>query len=148
MLKTPLLHPQILAALGAAGHGSKVLLADSNYPASTRLGSNAELVNLNVAPGLVNATELLRLLVATIPIEAAEVMVPDGGAEPDVFAEFRELLKGATTFTSSGVALTAHSRFDFYDAASATDVALTIATGDQRIYANLLLTIGVVLPPS
>ena len=35
-------------------------------------------------------------------------------------------------------------RFQFYDAAGTPDVCLTIATGDQRIYANLLLTIGVV----
>ena len=35
-------------------------------------------------------------------------------------------------------------RFAFHDAAGTPDVCLTIATGDQRIYANLLLTIGVV----
>jgi len=28
-----------------------------------------------------------------------------------------------------------------------SDVALVIATGEQRIYANILLTIGVVPPP-
>ena len=38
-------------------------------------------------------------------------------------------------------------RFKFYDAAGTPDVCLTVATGDQRIYANLLLTIGVVKPP-
>ena len=36
---------------------------------------------------------------------------------------------------------------EFYDAASAPDVALAIATGEQRIYANILLTIGVIPPP-
>ena len=30
---------------------------------------------------------------------------------------------------------------------TAKEVCLTVATGDQRIYANLLLTIGVVKPP-
>jgi L-fucose mutarotase len=38
MLKTTLLHPEILYALGAAGHGSKVLISDGNYPHTT--GSN------------------------------------------------------------------------------------------------------------
>ena len=37
-------------------------------------------------------------------------------------------------------------RFEFYEAASAPDVTLVIATGEQRIYANLLLTIGVIPP--
>ena len=39
-------------------------------------------------------------------------------------------------------------RFEFYDAARDSDVALVIATGEQRVYANLLLTIGVVPPPA
>lgn len=40
--------------------------------------------------------------------------------------------------------LTRIARFTFYEAASGPDVCLTIATGQQRIYANLLLPIGVV----
>jgi L-fucose mutarotase len=43
--------------------------------------------------------------------------------------------------------LTEIERFKFYDAAESPNVALTILTGEQRIYANLLLTIGVVKPP-
>jgi L-fucose mutarotase len=35
MLRGSLTHPQILNALGQAGHGTKVLLADGNYPFST-----------------------------------------------------------------------------------------------------------------
>ena len=34
----------------------------------------------------------------------------------------------------------------FYEAVAEPDVAVTIMTGEQRIYANLLLTIGVVMP--
>ena len=44
MLKTPLPHPRILSALGRGGHSGKVLIADGNYPAWTRRGSNAEVV--------------------------------------------------------------------------------------------------------
>ena len=36
MLKTRLLHPQILEALGEAGHGARVLIADGNYPLATQ----------------------------------------------------------------------------------------------------------------
>ena len=35
MLKTRLLHPEILNALARAGHGSRVLIADGNYPFAT-----------------------------------------------------------------------------------------------------------------
>lgn len=37
-------------------------------------------------------------------------------------------------------------RFRFYETSAEHNVALTIATAEQRIYANLLLTIGVVMP--
>jgi L-fucose mutarotase len=56
MLKSRLLHPEILEALGRAGHSSKILIADGNYPFATQLGPGARLVSLNLSPGLVNAT--------------------------------------------------------------------------------------------
>ena len=139
MLKYQLLHPEILAALGGAGHGSKVLIADGNYPFATRSHPNARRVYLNLAPGLVTVTDVLRVLVGAIPIEAAEVMVPESGEEPSIFHEFRAIL-------SSDLQLKKLGRFEFYDAARDPDTALVIATGEQRVYANLLLTIGVMLP--
>ena len=138
MLKTTLLHPEILFALGAAGHSSQVLIADGNYPFATKSNPAAERVFLNLCPGLLNATDVLRALVGAIPIEAAQVMATADGSEPSIWAEFRDLLPGLT--------LQPLERFAFYDAASTPDVALVIATGEQRIYANLLLTIGVVPP--
>ena len=42
--------------------------------------------------------------------------------------------------------MTALERFAFYDACRDSDTALVIASGEQRIYANILLTIGVVPP--
>ena len=38
------------------------------------------------------------------------------------------------------------SRFDFYDAARSEDVGIIVATGEQRLYGNLLLTVGVRQP--
>ena len=138
MLKYRLLHPELLRALGEAGHGARVLIADGNYPLVTRSPERARRVYLNLAPDLLRVTDVLAVLVDAIPVEAAHVMTPGTGDEPPVFTEFRRLLPG--------VELSPLSRFDFYDAASAPDVAVAIATGERRIYANLLLTIGVVAP--
>ncbi len=138
MLKTRLLHPKILEALGEAGHGAQVLIADGNYPLLTRSNPAAHRVHLNLAPGLLTVTDVLSVLVDAIPIEAAHVMGPDSAEEPGIFADFREMLP-ETTLQRLG-------RFDFYDMARGPDLALAIATGEQRIYANLLLTIGVVMP--
>lgn len=139
MLRYTLIHPEILATLGTAGHGSKVLIADGNYPFTTGSNPAAKRVYLNLTTGIPKVTDVLATLVTAIPIEAAEVMVPDSGPEPPIFAEFRQILP-------KEIALRPLGRFGFYDAAKGADVALVIATGEQRIYANILLTIGVVKP--
>jgi len=138
MLRYKLLHPEILAALGGAGHGSQVLIADGNYPFDTRSSPNARRVYLNLAPDLLTATDVLAVLVDAIPIETAHVMVPDEGDEPTIFKEFRALLSDRELYILR--------RFEFYNAASSPDLALVIATGERRVYANILLTIGVVPP--
>jgi L-fucose mutarotase len=138
MLTYRLIHPEILRALAEAGHGSRVLIADGNYPLATHSREGARRVYLNLAPDQLRVTDVLAVLAEAIPIEAARVMTPDGGAEPAIFAEFRSLLPG--------LELAPLSRFDFYDAAGGPDLALGIATGERRLYANLLLTIGVVPP--
>jgi len=138
MLKQRLIHPEILEALASAGHGSKVLITDGNYPASTRLGDNAALVYLNLAPGKITVTEALDILLTAIPFEEAAVMEPETEPEPTIFQEFRSLMPD--------VELAKFSRFEFYEEAEGPDTCLQIVTGDQRLYANLLLTIGVVAP--
>ena len=60
------------------------------------------------------------------------------------FHQFRQILHDGKV----DVELSKIERFKFYDAAGSPEVCLTIATGEQRIYANLLLTIGVVKPTS
>jgi L-fucose mutarotase len=146
MLKTQLLHPEILAALGRAGHGSKILIADGNYPFSTRLGPNATVVHLNLAPGVVSCTQILDSVLTAVSIEEAMVMqtLKTGPyalhEDPPIWAEFRAQL--------GDLEIQERERYEFYDQASQPDVALTIASADQRIYANLLLTIGVVMPAS
>ena len=137
MLKYRLTHPEILAALGSAGHGSQVLIADGNYPFTTGSNPAAKKVFLNLTRGSAPVDAGLRGLGDAIPIEAAHVMMPAEGPEPTIFAAFRRILRGE-------VALQSYGRFEFYDAARGPNVALVIATGEQRIYANLLLTIGVV----
>ncbi len=139
MLKYKLTHPQILAALGSAGHGSQVLIADGNYPFTTGSNPAAAHVYLNLTRGYAPVDEVLAVLVDAIPIESAQVMMPASGVEAPIFASFRQILP-------SGVTLQALERFAFYDAARSPNVALVIATGEQRIYANILLTIGVVPP--
>ncbi len=150
MLKSQLLHPQITAALARAGHGAKVLISDGNYPHWTTRGPNAEVVYLNLAPGKLLVTEVLAALVTACPFENAEVMDyartgPNSlSGDPPIWNEFRQILHDS----GHDFDLQKVERFNFYKVAAMPDVCLTVATGDQRIYANLLLTIGVVKPPA
>jgi L-fucose mutarotase len=139
MLRTQLIHPQMLAALAGAGHGATVLLADGHYPASTAVGPNASRVSLNLSPGIVTVTQVLAAVVSTIAVEAATVMRPPADhPEPEAYADFRRLLPDLT--------LDPQERFAFYEKATGPDLALMVATGDVRTYANVLLTIGVTHP--
>ncbi|MER6569051.1 RbsD/FucU domain-containing protein [Streptomyces sp. NPDC001093] len=136
MLLTELLHPGILQALAGAGHGSRVLLADGHYPASTATGERATTVHLNLRPGLLDVTSVLDVLLRAIPVESAQVMVPpEGEPEPAAIAEYRSRLAPLPVETLG--------RLEFYDAARSPDLALAVVTADIRTYANLLLTIGV-----
>jgi L-fucose mutarotase len=139
MLKYRLTHPEILGALATAGHGSQVLVADGNYPFVTGANPDAKRVYLNLTRGTAPVDEVLAIVADAIVIEAAHVMVPDTGPEPPIFAAFRRSLP-------PGMELSPLGRFEFYHAAKGPDVALVIATGEQRIYANILLTLGVVPP--
>jgi len=91
-----------------------------------------------VRPGLVNVTDALEAVLSAIPVEAAHVMLKDGGTEPDIYADFRAMLPDLT--------LQPLERFAFYAKAQEPSVALVIATAEQRLYANIILTIGVVFP--
>ena len=78
MLKTKLIHPEIMAALSLCGHGSKVLIADGNYPLAEKSG-NAQKVYLGLCPGTPTVTQVLEASHSEFDIENAEVIkAPDG----------------------------------------------------------------------
>ena len=141
MLTGKLIHPQILGALGRAGHGSTILIPDGNYPVSTGAHPLAERVYLNLAPGMVSVTNVLEAVLSVTSVEAAQVMARHDGAEPSIYGDFRQML-------GDDIELQPLERFAFYDEAKKDSCCLVIATGEQRIYANILLTIGVVPPPT
>lgn len=140
MIKGPLLQPQLLRALSEAGHGSRVLIADGNYPVSTATPATATRVYLNLRPGCLTVPDVLGTLTQVIPIESAAVMQPRDGSTPAVHTEIRELLGAA-------VPVEALARQEFYAAALRPDTALVVATGEQRRFANVLLTIGTIRLP-
>jgi L-fucose mutarotase len=145
MLRHQLIHPEINYILGQAGHHGKILIADGNYPASSTLGPNAKLVSLNLSPGIVTCTQVLKALLSAIPIEKAQTMMYETtgpyalASDPPVWDEYR------TTIKDAGLALELEpiEKWEFYKAVATPDHVLTIQTADQQRFANLLLSIGV-----
>ena len=148
MLKHTLLHPKINEVLGRAGHHARILIADGNYPASTKRGPHAEVVCLNLSPGVVTVAQALHAVLSAIPIDEINTMgIPADDpyaafGEPKAWPEFRELASAAGVKAP----LTPISKWDFYRAVESSDHVLTIQTADQALWANVLLTVGVRTP--
>jgi L-fucose mutarotase len=144
MLKHQLIHPKINEVLGRAGHHSTILIADGNYPASTKRGPNAELICLNLSPGVITVSQALRALLSAVPVDHVNTMAipPDDPyaqeGEPPVWSEYRKILQE----TGSKLQLEPIKKWDFYQAVATPDHVLTIQTGDQALWANVLLTMG------
>ncbi|MDB6154980.1 MAG: RbsD or FucU transport [Chthoniobacteraceae bacterium] len=144
MLKHQLIHPRINEILGRAGHHAAILIADGNYPASTKRGPNAEVVCLNLAPGLVNVAQVLRAILTAVPIDRINTMgIPADdpyaqAGEPPVWNEYRQVIR------ESGLELKLEpvQKWDFYKIVDSPDHVLTVQTGDQALWANVLLTMG------
>jgi len=135
VLKQTLQHPPLLSAVAAAGHGARILLADGNFPISTAVNQAAQVVYLNLRRGVLTVSDVLQPLTETIAVEAAALMQSPDGSPVAAHADYRDILGPDVPFQLV-------ERFTFYDATRAPDVAVAVMTGDERLCANLLLTVG------
>jgi L-fucose mutarotase len=131
----PLLTGDLLAILSDMGHGDEIVITDANFPAASIA---RRLVRL---PGL-SATDVLAAVLSVLPLDdfvdhpAAAMDAP--GERPAVYPEFESALKRAE---GRAIALQPVDRFAFYDRARAAYAV--IATGERRLYANIILKKGV-----
>lgn len=145
MLKHQLIHPAINAVLARAGHHARVLIADGNYPASTKKGPNARLVCLNLAPGVVTCAQVLRAVLSAAPVDRVNTMMYEASdpyaltEDPPVWDEYRRAIAEA----GLALGLEPIKKWDFYEAVETPDHVLTVLTADQQRFANVLLSIGV-----
>src|SRR5262249_14125932 len=115
------------------------------YPASTTLGPNAELVSMNLMPGVITCEQALEAVLSAVPIEAANTMMYETTGpyalhkDPPVWNDYRRVIKQA----GLNLEFKPIEKWDFYKAVATPSHCLTIQTADQQRFANLLLTIGV-----
>jgi L-fucose mutarotase len=133
----PLLTPDLLHALASAGHGDRLAIVDANFPAA----ANAR--RLVPLPGT-DAAAALRAVLSVLPLDTFEPdpavvmqVVGDAAAVPPAVAEFTEILRGA-----GGAPPAALPRHEFY--AAARTAFAVVATGERRLYGNIIVTKGIV----
>lgn len=143
MLKNidPLLSPELLATLRAMGHGDEIAIVDANFPAasSARLVIRADGLAATAVAGAVLSVMPLDTFV---PCAAFHMQVVDDPAgEMPIFAEFRALLR---KHEPAAPKLEGIERFAFYERAKRCFAI--VATGERRLYGNLILKKGILRP--
>jgi L-fucose mutarotase len=134
----PLLGPELLMILRAMGHGDEIAIVDANHPAT----ANAKrLVRLDGA----DASQALRAVLSVLPLDSfvdspASCMQVVGKPDeiPPAVADFQTIIDGLAGFP---IAIGRIERFSFYD--RTRGCFAMVATGDRRLYANIILTKGV-----
>ena len=144
MLKNidPILSPELLSTLRAMGHGDELAIVDANYPAHS---SGRTVIRMD---GVSTATRLLEAVLTLLPLDefvpcAAFHMqvVDDPKAQLPIFAEFRAVLE---RYEPRAAKLEGLERFAFYERVKSCFAVL--ATGERRLYGNLILKKGIIRP--
>ncbi len=145
MLKNidPHLTPDLLYVLRAMWHGDEIVIVDANYPAES---AGPQVVRLDA----LSATETLDNVLSVLPLDS---FVPDAclrmevvgkpAKELPIFDEFRALL---AKHEGANFKLHKLERHKFYE--RARQCFAIIATGERRLYGNIILKKGVIEPPA
>ena len=132
-----IISPQLLKILCEMGHGDEIVIADGNFPSET---NGKRVVR---ADGL-GGVEMLSAILELIPLDtyATEnfmlMETTQGDSTPEIWAEYIDVANSK----DDNVRLKKLERFEFYDRAK--NAYAVIATGEERIYANIILKKGVI----
>jgi L-fucose mutarotase len=136
----PLLGPALLCHLRAMGHGDYLVIADANFPS----GSVAKRL---VRSEGTTAPQMLAAVLSVLPLDtftdsAVCVMkaVGDAGGFAPITDEFRKIVAAQAGEKFSNIV--GLERFAFYERARAAYAV--IATGERRLYGNIILQKGII----
>ncbi len=132
-----ILSPELLKILMEMGHGDEIIIADGNFPSASLAQRLVRLDGHNV-PEILDA--VLRFFpldtYVDYPVVLMEVVKGDN-VVPIIWDTYREIIE-----THDDVRIGQIDRFEFYERAK--KAYCVIATGEAALYANILLTKGVV----
>lgn len=134
-----ILSPEMVKTLMEMGHGDEIVIADGNFPAET-YGKRVVRCDGHGVPELLDAImQLFPLDTYTDkPVMLMEV-VPGDPVVPTIWDEYKEIIN---KYEPENCKIEMIERFAFYERAK-TAYAV-VATGEEAIYANIILKKGVV----
>ncbi|MEG2398554.1 MAG: RbsD/FucU family protein [Citrobacter sp.] len=135
MIKTDIIHPDLLQALAQCGHKANILIADANYSFLTNTSPTARIIWLNFTPGMLGSVFILEKILGYINVEKATLMASPAEFDNTIDREYRGMLSKAIEFEYV-------ERNTFYSLAKSSDTILVIASGETRRFANILLTVA------
>ena len=138
-----LLNADLLHALAAMGHGDEIAVVDANFPAASMA---RRLIRLDG----ISATRAVEAILSLLPLDdfvprpaSRMQVVGDAKAVPPVCREFQALVDIAA---GRRIPLGVIERHKFYE--RVRDCFAVVATGEGRLYGNLILAKGVIRPPA
>ena len=134
-----ILSPELVKALMEMGHGDEIVIADGNFPSET-IGQRVIRCDGHGVPELLDAImQLFPLDTYTEkPVMLMEV-VPGDPVVPTIWDKYKEIIN---KYEPENCKIEMIERFAFYERAK-TAFAV-VATGEEAIYANIILKKGVV----
>lgn len=133
-----IISPELLKILSEMGHGDELVIADGNFP-SAALNERVIRYDGNSVP------ELLASILELYPLDSYSedqvflMSVSEGDSyEPVIWNEYEEILKKSEEPSK----IKYLERFEFYE--QAKDAYAVVATGEEALYANIIIKKGVV----
>ena len=132
--------PELLKILCEMGHGDEIVIADANFPSET-FGKRV------IRADGIQGTEMLDAVLSLFPLDTysdpnmilMQLMDCDvGKINPTIWEEYKDIANKHDKNVKVGNI----DRFEFYERAK--DAYAVIATGEQAVYANIILKKGVI----
>ena len=142
MLKgiSKLISPELLKTLCEMGHGDEIVIADGNFP-SENFGKRV------IRADGISGAEMLKAVLSLVPLDGysdpnmilMKLMDCDvGKIDPVIWKEYEKIAKAA----DENVKIGNIDRFEFYERAN--NAFAVIATGEEEVYANIIIKKGVI----
>lgn len=142
MLKgiSKIISPELIKILCEMGHGDEIVIADGNFPADT-FGKRV------IRADGISGVEMLKAVLLLIPLDTYSdpnmilmrlMACGEGKINPVIWGEYEKIARAE----DKNVKIGNIDRFEFYERAK--NAYAVIATGEEAVYANIILKKGVI----